>query len=328
MEKYQEESKYIGCLLGGAIGDSIGGVVEFMQVERIRKIFGRHGIQTFAPSYGVKGGGAITDDTQMTLFTAEGLLLARQRKLSPANSVWRSYRDWYTTQVDRYSKKTARSPLMHNKFLWSQRAPGSTCMMELGRGRPGTPLSGSSSKGCGGVMRVAPAGMMYATERAYQVGCETAALTHGHVDGWAPAGAMAVIIREILDGWTIEQAVERTLDFVPRYSNTFALLCKAIQLADWAPVSSRTVAELGQGWTGDEALAIGVYCALATHDFQRGVLLSANHSGDSDSTASITGQILGAEGGFDVIPKQWRDNVEGSAVISDYAIALYERYAK
>lgn len=63
-----------GCLLGGAVGDALGAPIEFISLGEIRRQFGVSGIRDYAPAYGRIG--AITDDTQMTLFTAEGLLRA------------------------------------------------------------------------------------------------------------------------------------------------------------------------------------------------------------------------------------------------------------
>lgn len=66
-----------GCLLGGAVGDALGAPIEFMNIAEIQSRFGPGGIRDFAPAYGVIG--AFTDDTQMTLFTTEGLLRAATR---------------------------------------------------------------------------------------------------------------------------------------------------------------------------------------------------------------------------------------------------------
>ena len=63
-----------GCLLAGACGDALGAPVEFMRLPEIQHTYGRRRIQDFEPVYGRTG--AITDDTQMTLFTLEGLLRA------------------------------------------------------------------------------------------------------------------------------------------------------------------------------------------------------------------------------------------------------------
>lgn len=66
------QGRFLGCLLGGAVGDALGASVEFMKRSEILAHFGPKGITQHAPIYG--GLGKITDDTQMTLFTAEGLI--------------------------------------------------------------------------------------------------------------------------------------------------------------------------------------------------------------------------------------------------------------
>ncbi|MDR3032100.1 MAG: ADP-ribosylglycohydrolase family protein, partial [Kitasatospora sp.] len=65
-------SRVRGCLLGGAIGDALGGGIEFEQLEQIRAAHGPAGVAGYVPAYGRRG--AITDDTQMTLFTVDGLI--------------------------------------------------------------------------------------------------------------------------------------------------------------------------------------------------------------------------------------------------------------
>src|SRR5204863_8244168 len=67
--------RFHGCLLGGAAGDALGAPVEFLDLDEIVKAYGEGGIRDFAPAYGKLG--SITDDTQMTLFTAEGMLSAQ-----------------------------------------------------------------------------------------------------------------------------------------------------------------------------------------------------------------------------------------------------------
>ena len=83
-----------GCLLGGAVGDALGTLVEFLSLDEIRQRFGPQGVTGYEPAYGRRG--AITDDTQMTLWTAEGLLRAGNRFLDrgicrPEVVVWGAY---------------------------------------------------------------------------------------------------------------------------------------------------------------------------------------------------------------------------------------------
>ncbi len=95
------QNRIRGCLLGGAIGDALGAPVEFASLAEIRSCFGPAGVEELARAYGRVGG--ITDDTQLTLFTAEGLILAaRDAPRSPSRSqtvrcVHRAYLRWLRT---------------------------------------------------------------------------------------------------------------------------------------------------------------------------------------------------------------------------------------
>ena len=82
--------------------------------------------------------------------------------------------------------------------------------------------------------------------------------------------------------------------------------------------------KLGQGWVGDEALAIAIYCALKhSDDFDKALIAAVNHNGDSDSTGAITGNILGAYLGMSGIPKKYIDNLELVDVLTELADDLY-----
>ena len=83
------------------MGDALGAPVEFDSRSTIQDRFGDDGIRDFAPAYGSVGG--ITDDTQMTLFTAEGLMRAQNRMYSrgichPPSVVWHAYLRWLRSQ--------------------------------------------------------------------------------------------------------------------------------------------------------------------------------------------------------------------------------------
>jgi ADP-ribosyl-[dinitrogen reductase] hydrolase len=88
------------------------------------------------------------------------------------------------------------------------------------------------------------------------------------------------------------------------------------------------VEQLGQGWTGHEALAISLFCALKSTSFSDGVLLAVNHGGDSDSTGSITGNILGLVLGLEEIPARWQARLELREVIEKVATELWVRFGE
>ena len=286
------------------IGDALGAPVEFLSWPEIERRFGPGGIRAFAAAYG--GLGRITDDTQMTLFTAEGLIRAQHRLADrgiadvPA-ALHRAYLRWLFTQVgdsgevpwDAEVGRDITGWLADQKFLHSRRAPGTTCVGALLSGKMGTPEKPiNDSKGCGGVMRVAPIGL--ASEAPFDLGCRAAAITHGHSSGWIAAGAFALIISEILDGWSIRDAVRSGISSCQSVTDggeVVDALRAALQMVEEGerPTPER-VETLGGGWVAEEALAISVYCVLATADPAEAMALAVNHSGDSDSTGSITRQ--------------------------------------
>jgi ADP-ribosylglycohydrolase len=94
------------------------------------------------------------------------------------------------------------------------------------------------------------------------------------------------------------------------------MIARAVRAGIKEKPGPETIERLGGGWVGDEALAISLYCALAAKgDFAHGVRLAVNHSGDSDSTGAIAGNILGAMLGTGAIPGAWRERVEMREVI-------------
>ncbi|MEM9070745.1 MAG: ADP-ribosylglycohydrolase family protein, partial [Myxococcota bacterium] len=65
-----------------------------------------------------------------------------------------------------------------------------------------------------------------------------------------------------------------------------------------------------EGWVAEEAFAIAVFCARQSTTFAEAVRLAANHSGDSDSTGSLAGQLVGAAQGVDAIDRRWMDPLD------------------
>ena len=319
-------SRVVGCFLGGAVGDALGGPVEFMSRDAIRKRFGPDGIAAYASAYGRRG--AITDDTQMALFTAEGLIRAEtcaavKEGCHTPTIVHSAYLRWLSTQDRAGGGLSFRADgwLVTNGFLHHCRAPGNTCISALQSGLAGRiDLPLNDSKGCGGVMRVAPVGLM--ASAPFDLGAEVAALTHGHPSGYLAAGALAVMISALARGESPSAAVDLArgeLQGREGSTETRAALDRAVEMAACGPGRADCVAELGQGWVAEEALAISVYCALTADGFRNGVLLAVNHDGDSDSTGAITGNLLGTVGGALGIPADLLDELEGREVIEQLA---------
>lgn len=318
-----------GCLLGGAVGDALGAPVEFLSLADIRARHGREGIADYVEVYGRLG--AITDDTQMVLFTAEGLVRAYVRAATKGichvpSVVHHAYLRWLLTQDVKPAAEVASGAdwpdgwLIGERALWARRAPGNTCLAALGATVKLGQRADNESKGCGTVMRVAPIGLVSpargddGTSPAYELGEEVSVLTHGHQAGFMAGGAFALLIALLVEGLELEAAVRELYEiFGPMGGSGFVTraLDMAMNLVEkGGEPTPEKIESLGGGWVAEEALAIAVYCALVARDFEHGVRLAVNHSGDSDSTGSLTGQILGAAWGHEVIPARWLADLE------------------
>jgi ADP-ribosylglycohydrolase len=179
-------------------------------------------------------------------------------------------------------------------------------------------------------MRIAPVGLAL-RDYSFSAGCEIAAITHGHHAGYLAAGYLAEVVADVLDGADLRYAACAALGRLGKergHEETTAAVEKALALAAEGKASASVVESLGGGWVAEEALAIGLYCALVTRDFTHGVLLAVNHGGDSDSTGAIAGNLLGLVHGEAGIPKSWLDQLELRAVIAQLADDLWAHFGR
>ncbi|MGK4582612.1 ADP-ribosylglycohydrolase family protein [Kitasatospora sp. HPMI-4] len=326
-------SRVRGCLLGGAIGDALGAGIEFEPLERIRAAHGPQGVTGYVPAYGRRG--AVTDDTQMALFTLDGLIRAHIRRdggsWHPPTDVHRAYLRWAATQSawGPDEREPGLGWLGRQEWLYAERAPGTACLSGLtgpDAARPGTLEAPRNphSKGCGTVMRAAPFGLLVSWEPqlVFQLAVECSVLTHGHPTGYLSAGALAVIVHTAARGGTLEEGVHLALALLserPAHEETTAALRGALDAVRAGEPSAERVESLGEGWVAEEALAIGLYCALVAHDLRSGLLLAVNHSGDSDSTGAICGNLLGVLHGESALPPVLLAELEGRGTILELA---------
>ena len=334
--------KIRGALIGGAIGDALGYPVEFLTLDRITGKYGDQGITAYEIDR-TSGKALISDDTQMTLFTANGILFGETRgrmrgiDAAPHDYVAMAYQDWLTTQyadypqTKRYDCGRGVSWLLDVPALYSRRAPGNTCISALSEARESRNVSDymenprNNSKGCGGIMRVAPLGIHDANtpiDWLDQEGAYLSAITHGHPLGYLPAAVLTHILNRIVFQHEkqmtlleiIDEAVEtarRLFDGTDYLDDLCAIIDKAVQLAANHDTDRNNIRQLGGGWVAEETLAIAMYCALRyEHDFSAGIIAAVNHDGDSDSTGAVTGNILGAINGYDSIEAKWKNHLE------------------
>ena len=338
-----------GSLVGGAIGDALGYPVEFISsLKAIQHLYGERGItrldthQRWLLAEEQTGKAVVSDDTQMTLFTANGLLNAKRQGTTALTGISNAYVEWLFTQRGGRNCPYGDCWIARLPELNARRAPGVTCMNALEDIlRHRAPIN--DSKGCGGVMRVAPIPLYAAAngrmgiEDADRLAGDAARLTHKHPLGYIPAAMMAhVIYRLALDPnpcqANMTSYIKEATEAIGRYysdclrdvKRMAELAEQAIALAGNGKTDIENIGYLGEGWVGEEALAIALYCALRHFDhFENALIAAVNHRGDSDSTGAVTGNILGAAIGYEAIPKFFLDNLELHDVILHMADVLF-----
>ena len=314
-----------GSLLGGAVGDALGYQIEFKRNIKDKEITR------------FKDKGIISDDTQMTLFTANALIWRETREsmrgisMLPVDAIYLGYKDWLDTQFNIKDEKSI-SWIKEIPELNIPRAPGNTCISALSSGKKGTiedPIN--DSKGCGTVMRVAPIGLYIRNEiDAGKIAAESSAITHGHqlaiIPSYVLASMLNLIVYKNLD---ILSALNESFDNMLKNYNIFnkdyikyfkELIDKAVKLSSSDLSDQEAINELGEGWVAEEALAIAIYSCLKYKDsFEDTIVCAINHDGDSDSTGAIAGNIIGAYLGVESIPNYYLDNLEIKDIITEIA---------
>lgn len=338
----RKRNQVLGCLLGGAIGDALGAPVEFLTTSQILRQYGAKGVEGYVEHDNEKG--EFTDDTQMSLFTAEGMLrcwhLSSQKGIhkSPLRFMHTSYLRWLKTQglqvpPQLVTPDFTESWLLNEKALHKRREPGNTCLNALSSGEKGTverPIN--DSKGCGTIMKIAPVGLLYDDPRmAFDRAVEISALTHGHPSGYLSAGLLAAIIVGLKNGLDLKYSITQSLQILrskERNEEVYRTVNAALELHrihHYNDLVPHVIEQLGEGWVAEEALAISLLCALRYQDdFEKGVLAAVNHSGDSDSTGSITGNLIGMIVGADAIPDHWKNNLLNKEIVEQIADDLHK----
>lgn len=335
-----------GCLIGGAAGDALGYAVEFVEDYAIFRRYGAAGITEYALD-AATGKALISDDTQMTLFTANGLLVGDTRGCMrgiqgrPSTYVAMAYQDWLYTQTGSYARRAQRDSQQQSWLcdipeLYARRAPGNTCLSALSHAGFCDDYIAhprNDSKGCGGVMRIAPLALNYqiAMDTLDTEAAQIAAITHGHSLGYMPAAVLCHIINRIVFPGEKKMSLRQiVIEAKETARKIFAgdkhlkeltdIIDRAIALSENDADDLKNIRALGQGWVAEETLAISIYCSLRyENDFSKGIIAAVNHSGDSDSTGAVTGNILGALIGYDAMEDKWKKDLECADVILEMA---------
>ena len=359
--KLKTKDRIRGSLMAGASGDALGYSVEFMSRKSILAQYGTKGITKFDLSS--EGKALVSDDTQMTLFTACGMLMGVTRGYmrgvggQPEGYVDGAYLDWYYTQTGK--KKEMLTDDFHYTWLRDlpelahRRAPGNTCLSACESLLQHKEVQ-NYSKGCGGIMRVAPMALLmagywsrgesfYNVEQMDEAGAEVAAVAHKPPLAFLPAAMLTHLIYRVIRmeeneiKANIADIALETIDsldniYKSEYEEDKRYLANLTRMAVAFAANDKSDAEnirlLGEGWTGEEAWAIALYCAVRHIDsIEEAIIAAVNHDGDSDSTGAVCGNIMGAIYGYEAMKRkclfcQQGKDLEQTLELSDIILTL------
>ena len=325
--------KIKGCIIGGAIGDALGYPVEFVySFHNIQENYGENGIVNYDLEYAwlddKVNQAQISDDTQMTLYTLEALMQNAEaneeiiQNVTDAYLVWMGFQTGQNVHVEDIYK-TSKLPELNQR-----RAPGNTCLsalVSINRGREVV----NDSKGCGGIMRVAPVGIYgtlkgWTLEHTAKIAGKIAEITHKHPLSTYASAACAVLIQLCLmeEKMNKEIFIKKVLESLDIIKNLYestpemqafdAYIHKTLALTesqnpDWKVIEQK----IGEGWVAEESFAIAIFCVTRHIDnFEDCIVSAVNHGGDSDSTGAIVGNIIGAILGYEAIPESYKVDLQ------------------
>ena len=325
-----------GAMIGCAAGDALGYPVKVLSEAAIVERYGLRGITAY--DLDENGTACFTADTQLMLLSANGILFAHTRGalrgiMAPVYQYFDAfYMDWYRLQTTERASRSRVGWINAYPALSAKRAPSPTSMRVFSSDKFGSmdePVNDSKGSGC--LLRAAPIGLSYSDDPAYilDLAANTAALTHGNEVAWVASGVLALIISLIIhQELSIAEAVNETLKALDKsfpdsrkaVHELLSSIWSARPLATSASSDLDAIHALGEGWVANEALAIGILCALRyENDIAGAMTFAANHGGNSNATAAIAGMLVGARIGFNAIPDRFVDRLELVDVILELA---------
>lgn len=316
----RNKANFRGCLLGGAVGDAKG----YSEREN--------------------GKDLISDNTQLTSFTVDGLVWADDRAVNKGvyayiPCLFYSYQKWYYTQTGSLADKSYKfildGEILKWEELFARRGHGSTSLNSL-EGSIHNKFGNiknriNNNKGCGSVMRAAPIGLYFCKNEntAFQIGLESAALTHGHIDAMLSTGLFAYIISGIIQGSEIKEVAMEGLAQLKRlegHENCYNKIKQAIILSNDDTKVNNAMEEIGRGRTAEEALALAIYLAIKfENNFEGAIVTAAKYNDHDDSISAICGNIMGTFLGDYEIPYKWIQKLELSELMIYGADKILDR---
>lgn len=353
----------LGGAIGDALGFPIEGVVDFATLDQkfgstgIQKFIPP--ISPFEDQKHLKAGDT-TDDTAMLIATCAAIVKTHEKSpnahMISGNdllySLWQAYMAWAKKQsggksIAAFTDKTINWPKWFSICEQKTGISRST-LAALSEGRMGTLQSPMlPNKGNGAMMRIAPLGFLPLSEdHMADLAIQSAAITHGSDEAQAAAAAIALTIQSVFNGTPLTQSLQHSMNVLGNLDIQGHIKCKhaftiaarnlkqpiSCKIADSVPTQMgyrrnkfMAIPVLGQ-------VAYGVMIAEKMENesgdkkkaFRSALSTVATTSGDSDTAASILGNILGTAWGTECLPSGLIKGLRHKAHLVSAANSLYQ----
>nr|BFF00487.1 hypothetical protein GCM10020241_21620 [Streptoalloteichus tenebrarius] len=346
---HENNARILGMLLGGAMGDAIGRAVAATSFEET--------LERLAAADSDASTLQISENTQLALFTAEGLIRAHTRlrrhgEDDALGAIRHAFQRWLHTQGvpwdDARTTDTPNTPdgwLVTERRLFARRSSTATAMSACHRssalertGSPEEPIN--DARDAGALTRAALLSLYWeeksgerlswqeAGARHADFAARAASLTHGHPDGYLPAAAMALTARDLFSGHWLLRSTAVAADHLATlegHEPTVGVVAAARDLlratSHRLPVRQE-LEDLADPTSALGVLAISICVGNLHHDFESAMRMATDHSGDIVATATVTGQLMGLEHGPAIVPASWWQALELRDVVERMALDL------
>lgn len=338
----QRISSCYGCLLGLAVGDAMGSIIDKKSWEDICENYGPNGLL----GYDLQSDYAeVTSYTQLAAFVANGLLLNATRGQGDAYSrfITMALREWAKSQ--QFLAITEKTNCwMAQVGPMRRRACMDTRMVDtLSRETLGTPEApANSSEGPGGITAAVPIGLFYDAEKMDpkllgELGAQSVAMIHGAQEAFISGAVIAYAIAGIMEEPDLPPAEQftRAMDGVRgQFSQQFPQgveevdkqLQTAFRFAADGEITPLVAMTMLGCTTAAECLAGAVYaCMVHMGNFDEALITAVNHSGRSGAVGALTGAVMGARLGAEALPGFYLESLEVCDVLQELAEDMIQR---
>ncbi len=291
MDRYE---RVLGGLFGVACGDALGGTLEFMSKDEIKRQYGYLKDIIGGGCWELKPG-EVTDDTMMTVAVAEGIL---DNPEDPVENIGKHFIEWYSSRPKDIGNIIR---IAFGEYI--------RCKDWLKSSYYAHQSTGGRSAGNGSLMRCLPVALYYGdVEKMLEITASQSVMTHYDRQSTDACRLYNLIVHDYLNGKPKIPVIRKYIENYPEYLKAFLVLKDELEPTGYVV----------------DTLICALWCFINTSTFEDAVCEAANLGGDSDTIAAITGGMAGVYYGYGAIPERWKEKI----LIKDRLVSIAERMIK